>query len=77
MKTVYSYVRHSPGHKDSSGEPAPWVIVDHDDGHIISSHKTEGEAKKHLQQMHAHKSNISLVNVTTLDELLDKFVYDK
>jgi hypothetical protein len=50
----YSFVSHCPGHKNSSGEISEWCIKDHKDGHIISSHKTEEAAKKHLQQMHAH-----------------------
>jgi len=49
-----AYVAHVPGHKNSKGEAAPWVIKDHKDGHIISSHGSEAEAKKHLQDMHAH-----------------------
>jgi hypothetical protein len=62
MRTIYAYVKHMPGHKDSKGDPASWVIIDHDDGHIISSHKTEEAAKEHLQQMHAHKSSVPLKN---------------
>jgi len=49
-----AYVAHVPGHKNSEGESAPWVIKDHDGGKILSSHKTETEAKSHLQDMHAH-----------------------
>mgnify|MGYP001259537276 FL=1 len=51
----YSFVSHCPGHKNSQGEKAEWCIKDHNDGHIISSHKTEEEAKKHLRDMHTHK----------------------
>lgn len=54
-----AYVAHVPGHKNSKGEAAPWVIKDHHkDDHIISSHKTESEAKSHLQDMHAHAGSL-------------------
>jgi S-adenosylmethionine/arginine decarboxylase-like enzyme len=51
-----AFVAHVPGHKNSKGEAAPWVIKSHEDGHIISSHKTKAEAKEHLRQMHAHSA---------------------
>lgn len=49
-----AYVAHVPGHKNSKGESAPWVIKQHETGKILSSHKTKAEAKSHLQDMHAH-----------------------
>ncbi|MEI6389043.1 MAG: hypothetical protein WCQ50_20740 [Spirochaetota bacterium] len=52
-----SYVAHVPGHKNSKGEAAPWVIKSHETGKILSSHKTKAEAKAHLQQMHIHKGS--------------------
>ena len=52
-----AYVAHVPGHKNSKGESAPWVIKDHKDDHIISSHKSKAEAKRHLQDMHAHSGS--------------------
>lgn len=51
----YSFVSYLAGHKNSSGESAPWTIKKHETGEILSSHKTESEAKKHLQDMHTHK----------------------
>ena len=45
-----------PGHKNSEGEKAEWVIVSHDTGKILSSHKSKSEAESHLQDMHAHSS---------------------
>lgn len=47
-----SYVQYVAGHKNSKGELAPWVIKDHDDGHIISSHTTKDKAESHLRDMH-------------------------
>lgn len=49
------YVAYVKGHKNSKGENAPWVIKSHDNGKIISSHKSKKAAKSHLQDIHAHK----------------------
>jgi len=49
------FVQHVPGHKNSKGQAAPWVVKSHTDQHIISSHATEEAAREHLQQMEAHK----------------------
>ena len=54
--TRTSFVAHVPGHVDSKGNAAPWTIKDHKTGKILSSHGSESDAKKHLQQMHAHNS---------------------
>jgi hypothetical protein len=51
----FGFVAHLKGHKDSEGNKAEWVIKDHETGKVLSSHSTEEAAKKHLQQMHAHK----------------------
>lgn len=48
------YVAHVPGHKDSKGKAAPWVIKDHDGGKILSSHTNEFDAKTHLRDMKIH-----------------------
>ena len=52
---LLEFVKHMPGHKNSKGESAPWVIVSHKTKKILSSHKTKAAAKKHLQQMHIFK----------------------
>jgi hypothetical protein len=50
---LIEYVKFVKGHKNSKGEKAEWVIVSHSRGDfIISSHKSEEEAKKKLQNMH-------------------------
>ena len=56
QKVKLSYVSHQKGHRNSLGELAEWVVRDHSDGHIISSHKTEDEAKSHLRDMQIHKN---------------------
>lgn len=52
-----AFVAHVPGHQNSKGEAAPWVVKQHDTGKILSSHKTQAEAKEHLRQMHIHKGS--------------------
>lgn len=53
----FAYVSHVEGHKNSNGELAEWVIKSENGGHIISSHKTEDDAKKHLQDIEIHKKD--------------------
>lgn len=68
-----SYVKNCPGHKNSKGEAAPWCIISHDSGKILSSHKTEEEAKEHLKDMHVHGGSImNFKEAKSLDELLEK-----
>ena len=45
-------VKYVPGHKNSKGESAPWTIVSHETGKILSSHKSKKAAEEHLKQMH-------------------------
>lgn len=52
---LLEFVAYDEGHKNSKGESAPWVIKSHKDGHIISSHQTEKEAKEHLRQIEYFK----------------------
>lgn len=51
-----SYIVYMEGHKNSKGESSPWVIKDHKNGKILSSHSSKQKAKKHLQQMHIFAS---------------------
>jgi len=57
-----SYIVHMPGHKNSAGEDAPWVIKSHDTEKILSSHKSREAAEKHLQQMHIFKGSQETLN---------------
>jgi len=50
-KIKVSFIVHMPGHKDSSGKAAPYVIKSHNTNEILSSHGSRGEAEKHLKQM--------------------------
>ena len=51
---IKAFIVHVPGHKNSVGEAATWCIKDHKTGKILSSHKTEAEARSHLRDMHVH-----------------------
>ncbi len=53
-----AYVSFCKGHKDSRGELAEWCIKSHGTGKILSSHKSEEAARKHLQDMHAHSGSV-------------------
>lgn len=83
-----SFVKHMEGHKNSKGETAPWVIVDHKDGKVLSSHKSKEEAQRHLKDMHVFASYLpvgkeeEIVVWMRLQEDMDKqqiiqFVEDK
>jgi len=48
-------VVYKKGHKNSQGEDAPWTIVSHDTGKILSSHKSKNAADEHLKQMEYYK----------------------
>ena len=63
---LLEFVRHMPGHKNSKGESAPWVIISHETGKVLSSHKSKAAAKKHLQQMHIFKEKY--IAIITEDE---------
>jgi len=52
-----AYVKHCPGHRNSKGDLAEWCIYSHETGKILSSHKSQGAAKSHLQDMHAHSGS--------------------
>lgn len=52
---LLEYIVYIKGHKNSKGEDAPYVIKSHTTHKILSSHKTEKEAKEYLQQMHIFK----------------------
>lgn len=55
IEQLLEYVEYIKGHKNSSGESAPWVIKQHNTGKILSSHSSEAKAKAHLGQMEMHK----------------------
>jgi hypothetical protein len=54
-KTLVEMVVYKKGHKNSKGEAAPWTIVSHETGKILSSHKSKSAAEEHLRQMEYYK----------------------
>lgn len=50
-----SFVKECIGHKNSKGEDAPWCIVSHETGKVLSSHTSKQKAEDHLKQMEMHK----------------------
>jgi len=70
LRLKVAYVKHIPGHKNSKGEPAPWCVVSHKTGKIISSHKTKEEAEKHLKQIQMFK-HMKKKGLSVKDELTD------
>lgn len=55
-RNINEYVTKVPNHKNSKGETAEWVIKDEDNGKVLSSHKTKGQAVSHLKDMKGHAS---------------------
>lgn len=42
---------YEKGHKNSKGEPAPWVIRSHEDNRVLASFASKDDAYAHLQRM--------------------------
>lgn len=57
-------VEYKEGHKNSKGEDAPWCIVSHETGKVISSHKSRSSAESHLKdiQKFKHMKNESMMS---------------
>jgi len=74
MKDKISTLIHMPGHKNSKGEKAEWVIKSHTNGKILSSHKSKEEANKHLQEMHIFggMNEVRFSGITNLKMLFNK-----
>lgn len=48
-------VVYRKGHRNSKGELAEWIIIQHNTGKLLSSHKSKEAAEKHLKQMEYYK----------------------
>ena len=61
LEFLVEYVRYRKSNKNSKGESAPWVIISHSTGKVLSSHKSRAEAKKHLREMEymSHRKKLS------------------
>ena len=69
-----SYIVHMPGHKNSKGESAPYVIKSHETDKIIGSYKNRGAAEHALKMMRVFKHKANLISDTVAD--IDKYVND-
>ena len=77
---LFEYVKRIPGHKNSKGELAPWTIVSHETGKIISSHKTKKAAEEHLKWMNIYskrRSKMESVDEELVDGNTDEIVNDE
>lgn len=77
--TLLETVVFRKGHKNSKGELAEWVIVQHNTGKLLSSHKSKSAAEKHLQQMeyYKHAKTESVINYQKEYEVFVESVFEK
>ena len=75
MVKLNEYVENIPGHKNSEGKSAPWVVKSHETGEIISSHTSKADAEEHLKQMSYYGSKKNKKE-SILQELLDSDTSD-
>lgn len=74
-----SYVAHVPGHLDSSGNKAEWVVKDHKTDKILKSYKTKEEAEAGLKNMQKFKhmnASLNKESILISKEDLDKRITD-
>lgn len=64
---LLEYVKKVPGHKNSKGELAPWTIVSHETGKIISSHKSKKAAEDHLKWMEIYSRKKKWTKTESVD----------
>ena len=51
---------YEKGHKNSKGEPAPWVIRSHEDNRVLASFANKDDAYAHLQRMKQYSESRSV-----------------
>jgi hypothetical protein len=56
----YQYIHHRPGHKDSEGQDAPWVVTQKGTGKVLSSHPSREVAIDSFKAMMQSKHGGSL-----------------
>lgn len=57
---------YEKGHKNSKGEPAPWVIRSHEDNRVLASFANKDDAYDHLQRMKQYSESRSVDDYDTL-----------
>jgi hypothetical protein len=53
--TIMDIIQHRKSHKDSKGQPAPWVIVSESTGRVIWSGSSKAAAVAQLRNIEGHK----------------------
>lgn len=67
---------YEKGHKNSKGEPAPWVIRSHKDNSVIASFAKKEDAYAHLQRMKQYSESRSVDDYDTLRDGLKELGFE-
>lgn len=73
-KQANQYIKNKPGHKDSEGKDAPWVVVDKS-GKIINSHATKELAEESFGAMemgkHSTLKRFKGLNLASVEDIIE------
>jgi len=67
---------YEKGHRNSKGEPAPWVIRSHKDNSVIASFAKKDDAYAHLQRMKQYSESRSVDDYDTLRDGLKELGFE-
>lgn len=67
---------YEKGHKNSKGEPAPWVIRSHKDNSVLASFANKDDAYAHLQRMKQYSESRSVDDYDTLRDGLKELGFE-
>ena len=62
-------IEYKKGHKNSRGEDAPWVILDHKNGKVLVSFSKKDDAEAHLERMKHYRKGERLFNKKELESV--------
>lgn len=62
-------IEYKKGHKNSRGEDAPWVILDHKNGKVLASFPEKDDAEAHLERMKHYSKGEKLFNKQELESM--------
>lgn len=69
MKGADETIEYKKGHKNSRGEDAPWVILDHKNGKVLVSFPEKDDAEAHLERMKHYSKGEKLFNKQELESM--------
>lgn len=69
MKGADETIEYKKGHKNSRGEDAPWVILDHKNGKVLVSFSKKDDAEAHLERMKHYSKGEKLFNKQELESM--------